>query len=375
MAGIYIHIPFCSQACSYCDFHFSTSLKSKSDIISSINTELKNEKQYLGGETIETIYFGGGTPSLIDNNSIESILITIQKQFNLSKYVECTIEVNPEDISSNKINNWICLGFNRISLGVQSFRDEDLHYMNRAHTKEEAVKSIELLKKSKINNFNIDLIYGFPLLSNDAWASNLEQVILLDVPHISCYCLTIEPNTALFHYIKNKQENPLDPKIGRDHFLIAREMLINNNYHHYEISNFSKKGYKSAHNTNYWNRTNYLGVGPSAHSFNGKSRRWNIKNNMLYCSKILKNEIIYEEEQLTSKDIVNEYILTSIRTSAGVDLSYIKEQINESELYKFNNEVQKLYKSGFIELKNEMIYLNEKGMLFSDRISQNLFLI
>lgn len=375
MAGIYIHIPFCSQACSYCDFHFSTSLKSKNDIISAINLELKKEQQYLEGDKIKTIYFGGGTPSLIDNNSIESILITVQKNFNLSDHVECTIEANPEDISIDKINNWVSLGFNRISLGVQSFRDKDLYYMNRAHTKEEAVKSIELLKKSKINNFNIDLIYGFPLLSNDAWVSNLEQLILLDVPHISCYCLTIEPNTALFHHIKKKEEIPLDPKRGRDHFLIARKMLINNNYHQYEISNFSKKGYRSVHNTNYWNRTKYLGVGPSAHSFNGKSRRWNIKNNTLYCNKILKNEITYEEEQLTSKDIINEYILTSIRTSAGVNLSYVKEQINETDRYRFNNEVQKLYKSGLIELKNEMIYLNEKGMLFSDRISQNLFLI
>ena len=375
MAGIYIHIPFCSQACSYCDFHFSTSLKNKSNIISAINMELKNEQLYLEGESICTIYFGGGTPSLIDNILIESILRTIHNNFNVSPNLECTIEANPEDISSNTINDWFTLGFNRISLGVQSFREQDLNYMNRIHTQEQSLRSIELLKKSKINNFNIDLIYGFPSLSDDAWASNLQQVIELGVPHISCYCLTIEPNTALFHYIKNKQEMPLDPKRGRDHFLIAREILTNNNYSHYEISNFSKKGYKSAHNNNYWNKTKYLGVGPSAHSFNGKSRRWNIKNNTIYYTKILKNEIIYEEEILTSKDIINEYILTSIRTSAGLDWSHIKQQVSESELNIFNLEVHKLHQSGFIELKNEMIYLNEKGMLFSDRISQNLFLI
>ena len=287
MAGIYIHIPFCSQACSYCDFHFSTSLKNKSNIISAINMELKNEQKYLEGESISTIYFGGGTPSLIDNILIESILRTIQNNFNVSDHLECTIEANPEDISSNKINDWFTLGFNRISLGVQSFREQDLNYMNRIHTQEQSLRSIELLKKSKINNFNIDLIYGFPSLSDDAWTSNLQQVIQLDVPHISCYCLTIEPNTALFHHINNKQEMPLEPKRGRDHFLIARDILTNNNYSHYEISNFSKNGYKSAHNNNYWNKTKYLGVGPSAHSFNGRSRRWNIKNNTIYYTKIL----------------------------------------------------------------------------------------
>ena len=375
MAGIYIHIPFCSQACSYCDFHFSTSLKNKSNIISAINMELKNEQKYLEGESISTIYFGGGTPSLIDNILIESILRTIQNNFNVSDHLECTIEANPEDISSNKINDWFTLGFNRISLGVQSFRAQDLNYMNRIHTQEQSLRSIELLNKSKINNFNIDLIYGFPSLSDDAWTSNLQQVIQLDVPHISCYCLTIEPNTALFHHINNKQEMPLEPKRGRDHFLIARDILTNNNYSHYEISNFSKNGYKSAHNNNYWNKTKYLGVGPSAHSFNGRSRRWSIKNNTIYYTKILKNEIIYEEEILTPKDIINEYILTSIRTSAGLDLSRIKQQVSESDFNIFNLEVHKLHQSGFIELKNEMIYLNEKGMLFSDRISQNLFLI
>jgi len=375
MAGIYVHIPFCSQACSYCDFHFSTSLKRKDDVISAIKLELKKEKKYLLGEEIKTIYFGGGTPSLIEDHAIESILITIKQNFNLSEQVECTIEANPEDISGTQIHDWLALGFNRVSLGVQSFRGQDLKYMNRIHTEGQALSSIKLLKKSKINNFSIDLIYGFPSLSNRAWISNLNKLIELDVPHISCYCLTIEPNTALFYSINKKKEQPIDPKLGRDHFLIARDVLIKNKYYHYEISNFSKRGFQSSHNTNYWNRTKYLGVGPSAHSFNGKSRRWNIKNNHIYCNKILKNEIVYEQEDLTIKDIVNEYILTSIRTSSGVDLKYIKKHISASDLNALRNEVFKLYKSGYLELKNEIIYLNEKGMLFSDRISQNLFLI
>lgn len=375
MAGIYVHIPFCSQSCSYCDFHFSTTLKSKKQIIVSINKELKNEQKYLERELVQTIYFGGGTPSLLDGESIESILQTIQNYFNLSDDIECTIEANPEDISIAKINEWFELGFNRISLGVQSFRDNDLNYMNRAHTSEQAINSIDMLKKSKIKNFNIDLIYGFPLLDNSAWINNLEKAIMLNIPHLSCYGLTIEPNTPLFHFIENKKEKPLNPETAREHFLIARKILLNHNYHHYEISNFARNGFESLHNRNYWNKTKYLGVGPSAHSFDGKSRRWNIKNNTIYSNKILKKEIVYEEEKLTKKDILNEYILTTIRTSIGLDLNYIKDQMSKNELSRFKTKIYKLQKSDLIKLKNDRIYLKEKGMLLADRISENLFLI
>ena len=375
MAGIYIHIPFCSQACSYCDFHFSTSLKNKKQIISAIEKELINEQHYLDGELINTIYFGGGTPSLLESKSIESILQTIQNNFPLSKNIECTLEANPEDISMSKIDDWFDLGVNRISLGVQSFRDEDLNYMNRIHTKQQSIQSIEMLKKSKIKNFSIDLIYGFPLLNKSGWVANLEKVIALNVPHISCYCLTVEKGTALDHFIKKKKEQPLQSATGREHFLIARNMLLNYDYNHYEISNFSKKGYKSLHNKNYWNKTRYLGVGPSAHSFNGVSRRWNIRNNSIYCNKISRNEIVYEEEVLTQKNIINEYILTSIRTSSGVSLNYIKDHMSKAELSRFNMEINKLEKMELIELKEETLYLNEQGMLLSDMISKNLFLI
>ena len=375
MAGIYIHIPFCSQACSYCDFHFSTSLKNKKQIISAIEKELINEQHYLDGELINTIYFGGGTPSLLESKSIESILQTIQNNFPLSKNIECTLEANPEDISMSKIDDWFDLGVNRISLGVQSFRDEDLNYMNRIHTKQQSIQSIEMLKKSKIKNFSIDLIYGFPLLNKSGWVANLEKVIALNVPHISCYCLTVEKGTALDHFIKKKKEQPLQSETGREHFLIARSMLLNHNYNHYEISNFAKKGYKSQHNKNYWNKTRYLGVGPSAHSFNGVSRRWNIRNNSIYCNKISTNEIVYEEELLTKKNIINEYILTSIRTSSGLSLNYIKDHMNKSELSRFNMEINKLEKMELIKLKEGTMYLNEQGMLLSDMISENLFLI
>lgn len=375
MAGIYIHIPFCSQACSYCDFHFSTSLKNKKQIISAIEKELINEQHYLDGALINTIYFGGGTPSLLESKLIESILQTIQNNFSLSENIECTLEANPEDISMSKIDDWFDLGVNRISLGVQSFRDEDLNYMNRTHTKQQSIQSIEMLKKSKIKNFSIDLIYGFPLLNNSGWVANLEKVIALNVPHISCYCLTVEKGTALDYFIKKKKEQPLQSETGREHFLIARNMLLNHDYNHYEISNFSKKGYKSLHNKNYWNKTRYLGVGPSAHSFNGISRRWNIRNNSIYCKKISRNEIVYEEEILTQKNIINEYILTSIRTSSGVSLNYIKDHMSKTELSRFNMEINKLEKMELIELKEETLYLNEQGMLLSDMISKNLFLI
>ena len=375
MAGIYIHVPFCIQACHYCDFYFSTSLKNKTKVINAIKQELSIQKNYLNNAPISTIYFGGGTPSVLTGDEMTSIIDVINKQFYVNSNVECTIEANPEDITTEKLSSWFYSGINRISLGVQSFRDDDLKYMNRVHNGITAEKSIELIVLSKIDNFSVDLIYGFPKLSDYFWKKNIQKLINLKIKHISCYCLTVEKNTALFHLIKNKKYETINPERGRNQFLIAHNMLTNNGYEHYEISNFAKDSFKSKHNQNYWNHTFYLGVGPSAHSFNGSSRHWNIKNNLLYCDAIQNNKPHYKKEILSKKDIINEYILTTIRTNKGIDLQYICNKIDNLELVLFKSEVQKLIKKKLIIKTNNNIQLTLSGMLFADQIASDLFII
>lgn len=375
MAGIYIHVPFCIQACHYCDFHFSISLKNKSKVIKAIIQELKSRKQYLNNHPISTIYFGGGTPSLLTFTEIKKILNVINNNFCLLEDAECTIEANPEDITKKILNSWLDAGINRISLGVQSFRDDDLNYMNRLHDGDTAKKAIELIKHSKIDNINVDLIYGFPSLTNEYWKDNIKTLIDFNIQHISCYCLTIEKNTALFHFIKTKKHPPLKQEIGRDQFIIAHNILNKNGYEHYEISNFAKKSFKSRHNRNYWNNSLYLGVGPSAHSFNGVSRQWNIKNNNLYCSAIKKNEAYYKTEILSKKDIINEYILTSIRTSQGIDLNKLFCKISSEDAMKLESEIHKLIKKKLLIKNKNKIKLSLSGMLFADRITSDLFVI
>ena len=375
MAGIYIHIPFCFQACHYCDFHFSTSLKNKQRIINAINKELIMQKHYLKSQLIQTIYFGGGTPSIIDSESLSHIIETIQNNYKLMQNTEITIEANPEDISHENILSWFNIGFNRVSLGVQSFRDQDLTYMNRIHNSKQAIQAISLLQKSEINNLNVDLIYGYPGLDDAAWKKNLDKLISLSIPHISCYCMTIEPKTPLYYFVKKGKYEKLNSAKGNRQFLIAREKLISSGYEHYEISNFSKPKYASLHNKNYWNKTHYLGVGPSAHSFNGISRQWNIKNNSLYCEKIEHSDCYYEIETLTNKDKINEYILTNIRTSIGMDKKYFKQNMDVITFKHFKIELSKLETQKLLTINGSNIALTESGMLISDSISENLFLI
>jgi len=375
MPGIYVHIPFCSQACHYCDFHFSTSLKIKSRIISCIQREIELKKKYLSQPLIESVYFGGGTPSLLSSKHINQILTSIRQQFKLAKKVEITIEANPEDVTENKINNWLSIGVNRVSLGVQSFRNKDLKYMNRSHNRNQSLIALDLLTNSAINNICIDLIYGFPHLRDVDWTDNLNQALQFNIQHISCYCLTIEKKTPLYYFIKNKKEQPLNPEMGARQFLKSRQTLQSEGYIHYEISNFSKPGFKSIHNQNYWNRSSYIGIGPSAHSFNGYSRQWNISNNTKYCEKIENNTNYYNIEVLTRKNIINEYILTSIRTSTGIDIENLSNSMHMQELKILKNQIKNLKKLNMVCFNNEKIILTEKGMLFADSISEDLFLI
>lgn len=372
MAGIYIHIPFCKKKCSYCDFHFSTSLSKKDDIILCLIKELEIRKNYLN-ENIETIYFGGGTPSLLSKKEIMSIIDKIYKLFNVIPDVEITLEANPNDLTKQKINDLKKSAINRFSIGVQSFQNNDLKFMHREHTARQAKKCIEDAQDSGWQNISIDLIYGSPSLKNEKWIENLNAAINLNIPHISAYSLTIEKNTLLHKMVEKKLCNPIDDQKTKEQFLIMMKLLEKNKYIHYEISNFSKKDQLSIHNTNYWRNKSYIGIGPSAHSFNGIERQWNISNNNLYIKSISKSKIPCEVEKLNEKDKYNEYILTSLRTIWGVNSNFIKMTFSSFFYSFFKENAQKWIKSGHILRKNEKITLSKKGKLFADKISSELF--
>jgi oxygen-independent coproporphyrinogen-3 oxidase len=334
LAGIYIHIPFCSKACYYCDFHFSTSLTLKTKLIGAICKELKLKNKYLGSQEVETIYFGGGTPSILEEKYIAKILKTIYKYFSISKFLECTFEVNPNDLTVDKVRGLIKLGINRFSVGAQSFDDIQLKLLNRSHTSKQIERSIKLIQDLGVYNINIDLMYGTPKLKNKLWENNLMKAVSLNVTHMSCYCLTIEKGTV-FHKMVNSGNLKLDSDDNiKLQFLTMRDILRRNNFVHYEISNFCIPSFESKHNSSYWKGKNYLGVGPSAHSFNGKKRHWNIKNNYKYIDALNKDNNYFEEEILTKKNIANEYILTNIRTNKGLARNVLSRLTNNIEYSK-----------------------------------------
>ena len=375
MAGIYIHIPFCLQACNYCDFHFSTSLKTKNKIISSITHELILRKNYLKNDIVETIYFGGGTPSILEFSELAKILECVFKYYNVSPDPEVTIESNPNDLNKKKIKNLITLGINRLSLGGQSFNDSQLKILNRNHSSFDVENSIKTAQELGINNINLDLIYGLPKLSVKDWEEDLNKAISLNVTHLSCYCLTIEKGTVFFNRLKKGTLKVVSDKHKTDQFLLMRKILINENYIHYEISNFCKQNYRSKHNSSYWNFQKYLGVGPSAHSFNGKTRQWNISNNSKYINSIKNNEVFYEEEVLTRNNIINEFILTSLRKMEGVSNKKLKEITSQKEYTNIKLQINDLVNRSLISKKNDYYALTEHGMILCDKITSDLFLV
>ena len=375
MAGIYIHIPFCLQACNYCDFHFSTSLKTKNKIISSIIHELILRKNYLKNDIVETIYFGGGTPSILDNTELAKIIECVFKHYNIFNKPEVTIESNPNDLNKKKIKNLINLGFNRLSLGGQSFNDSQLKSLNRNHSSIDVENSIKTAQELGINNINLDLIYGLPNMSIGDWEEDLNKAISLNVTHLSCYCLTIEKGTVFFNRLKKGILKVVSDKKKTDQFMLMRNILINANYIHYEISNFCKQNYKSKHNSSYWNSQNYLGVGPSAHSFNGKTRQWNINNNSKYINSIKNNDVFYEEELLTRKNIINEFILTSLRKIEGLSNKKLKEITSQKEYINIKLQINDLVNRSLISKKNNYYALTEQGMILCDKITSDLFLV
>ncbi len=371
MAGIYLHIPFCRQACHYCNFHFATSLRYKNEMQDALLKEIPLRSAYLQDETVETIYFGGGTPSLLDADAIQQLIDQLRETFTIAHHAEITLEANPDDITEEKIAAWKKAGVNRLSLGIQSFFEEDLQWMNRAHNAAQAVAAIELAIKH-FDNITADLIYGTPQLTNEKWQYNVEKIISLGIPHISCYALTVEPKTPLEKLIRLQKSENVNPDKQSDQFLLLMTWLKNAGYEHYEISNFAKPGRRSRHNSSYWQGKKYAGIGPSAHSFNGKSRQWNIANNQAYINSIEKGLIPSEEELLSETEQLNEYIMTSLRTMEGLDISLLSSRFDTSP-DTILQKAEKHINRQLLKKENDFLILTDNGKLFADGIAADFF--
>ena len=375
MSGIYIHIPFCKQQCNYCDFHFSTSLNNKNEVLNAILSEMKKRSSFLEGTKIRTIYFGGGTPSILSTDELNAIFEHLNAQFNLSDVNEITMEANPDDLTPEKIKALSKTPINRFSIGIQSFQNEDLKYMNRAHNVEQAKSSIKGVQDAGWENITIDLIYGTPTLNNDMWLENMQHVIDFEIPHLSAYGLTVEEKTPLFHAIKKGHQKPLDEQKSKTQFEMLMDFIPENGLEQYEISNFAKEGFEAKHNGSYWTDDIYLGLGPSAHSFDGKRRLWNISNNILYIKSLQNNELPQDFEELTEVQRYNEYLLTSLRTKKGVDIEYTKSRFSPFLIDFFNFSVKKWMLSGEITEKDGFFTLTKKGKIIADYLSSDLFYI
>ena len=374
MAGIYIHIPFCKQACHYCDFHFSTSLKKKGELIQCIAKELVLRKDELNNETVETIYFGGGTPSLLNSEELELLIKTVYKNYTVTDNPEITLEANPDDLSNDVIAQLSKSPINRLSIGIQSFFERDLKLMNRAHNSKEAMVCLEEATKH-FDNISIDLIYGIPGLSNEEWIENIESTLSFNVPHISCYALTVEPKTALASFIKKGVIENVDDDLAQEQFQLLVEKLEVSGFVNYELSNFGKPNYFSKNNSAYWQGKSYLGIGPSAHSFNGDQRSWNVSNNTKYIKSIQNNELPSEVETLSRTDKFNEYIMTGLRTIWGVSLEKVKHDFGEDFKNYLLQQSEIYIKEHLLYIDDDKLLTTKKGKFLSDGIASSLFKI
>lgn len=373
MSGVYIHIPFCKQQCHYCDFHFSTSLKNKDDLLDAIVSEMKIRTPFLEGTKIRTIYFGGGTPSILSSDEINKLFDHLSNQFDLSDVSEITIEANPDDLTLEKIKAISKTPINRFSIGIQSFQKADLEYMNRAHNVEQAKTSIKNVQDAGWENLTIDLIYGTPTLNNDMWIENMQHVINFNIPHLSAYGLTVEEKTPLFHAIKTGKQKKLDEPKSKTQFEMLMNFMPENGLEQYEISNFAKKGFEAKHNGSYWTDDIYLGLGPSAHSFDGNRRLWNVSNNGKYIKSLQKQKLPLEFEELSEVQRYNEYILTALRTKNGVNFNYIKSRFSPFLVDFFCFSIEKWLFTGEIIKYEEIYTLSKKGKLIADWLSSDLF--
>ncbi len=373
LPGIYLHIPFCKKACHYCNFHFSTSLQHKAPMLDAICKEIALTPPYQPGETIATIYFGGGTPSLLNKNELTALLDALRTKFEIAPGAEITLEANPDDINAPNLAAWQDAGINRLSIGIQSFREEELQWMNRAHNATQAADCLQLVKDAGFTNFSVDLIYGSPLLNDDQWKKNTDTIIAAGVPHISCYALTVEPHTALDTMIAKGKKAPVDPERQAQQFLLLMDWLQTAGYAHYEISNFALPGKRSLHNSSYWQGRPYYGFGPSAHSYDRHRRRWNIANNARYIEALQQNKIPFEEELLTTIQQLNEYIMISLRTMEGLDTNKLASQFGKDYRDTLLNAAERYRLPGHLLLQDERLVLTKSGKLLADGIAADLF--
>ena len=374
MSGIYIHIPFCKQACHYCNFHFSTSLKYKSEMVAAILQEIDLQKNYLPDKKLETIYLGGGTPSLLNQQDLGLFFEKINQIYEVADDAEITLEANPDDLTLNQLRMLKTTPINRLSIGVQSFSEEDLKFMNRAHNAAEAKSCIQNAQEIGFDNLTVDLIYGSPTTSDAQWESNVRQLIDFQIPHLSCYCLTVEPKTALGHFVKKGKVQPVDEEQSAQQFEVLMQMMQANGYDHYEISNFATPQHYARHNSNYWLGKSYLGVGPSAHSFDGKTRQWNVANNARYLRALNANQLNFEKEILSPEQQYNEYVMTALRTMWGADLEKIKT-FGEHFLHHFSQKTDFFIQNKTMERKGRFFILTKKGKLLADNIAMELFVM
>ncbi|HIC31117.1 MAG TPA: radical SAM family heme chaperone HemW [Flavobacteriaceae bacterium] len=374
MSGVYIHIPFCKQACYYCDFHFSTSLKKKDQLISALTKELQLRKEEFKGTTVETIYFGGGTPSLLSIEELQFLIDTVYKNYAVVTSPEITLEANPDDLSEEKIIELSQSPINRLSIGIQSFHEKDLKLMNRAHNAEEAKKCLEVATQY-FDNISLDLIYGIPNSTSQEWLANIETALSFGVPHISSYALTVEPKTALANFIEKGIIDNVDDEVAHQQFHQLIEKLEDSGFEHYELSNFAKLGYYSKNNSAYWLGKPYIGIGPSAHSFNGHQRAWNIKNNSIYLKKIENDQLPLEIETLTKNDKYNEFVMTGLRTVWGINLDQVTKQFGEHYHDYLLKQAQFYISEQLLYIKNDSLKATKKGKFLTDGIASELFML
>ena len=374
MAGLYIHIPFCKKACHYCNFHFSTSDKNRQAVLKSICLELEMRAQELQSMPVASIYFGGGTPSMLNDDELGAIFQVIEANYQVLPSVEITLEANPDDLSLKKITQLAVTPINRLSIGVQSFFEADLKLMNRAHTAKEALESLKIAQ-TYFDNITIDLLYGMPEMSNVRWEENLQIAFDLKLNHLSCYALTVEPKTPLAHFIKTAQHPPLNDAVAAQHFQTLVNATAKAGFTHYEVCSFGKPGYFSKHNSSYWLGKPYLGVGPSAHSFDGKKRSWNVSNNKQYINTIAKNELPLTSELLTPENRFNEYIMTGLRTIWGVSLKRIEEEFGLGVQISLLNNAHGYLASKTLKIEDAHLKMTPKGQFLSDGIASDLFIV
>ena len=375
MAGIYIHIPYCKKKCIYCDFYFKINADDMHDMISCIIKELVSRKNYLKSSSVKTIYFGGGTPSILTKHDTNTILKTIYDNYTVCENLEITLEANPDDLNRKKIADFFNIGVNRLSIGVQSFKDDDLIFLNRNHSRAEAIRSIKIAQEIGYKNISVDLMYGLPKQSLKDWEDNLNLLFDLNIQHLSAYMLTLEKKTKLFEYVKKNKVKMIDDLSIINQYYRLLSIAKKNNFVQYEISNFSKNNTLSKHNTSYWQNKLFLGVGPSAHSFDYKSRRWNIASNKKYIEKLNNNNIYFEEEVLTISQKFNEYILTNLRTKWGININTIKSRFGGKYASHTKKMMQRWSEKNYIKENNEIVILTDEGSVFADKIISDLFLV